>query len=144
MDQILILYEVDNVSRLKVSVPKVGGFYAYVFVLSFLAIHLHSFVCVLERIIKRSRHCCKVVPREDTRVALVRSRVWDIMKKTQDRLIKSIRSQNFKKYISVAHKDNGEDFFYEVCLLSSILFGSDFPLQFLLVLYLLTLACVTN
>ena len=40
--------------------------------------------------------------------------IWDTMTKTQDRLIKTIQSQNFKKYISIAHKDNGEDFFLEV------------------------------
>ena len=39
------------------------------------------------------------------------------MTKAQDRLIKSIGSQNFEKFISVAHKDNGEDFFYKVHLL---------------------------
>ena len=48
---------------------------------------------------------------EDRRSAL---EIWDTMTKAQDRLIKSIRSRNFKKYISVAHKDNGDDFFHEV------------------------------
>src|ERR1700737_4023975 len=38
------------------------------------------------------------------------------MTKAQDKLIKSIRSQNFEKFISIAHKDNGKDFFYEVRL----------------------------
>ena len=36
------------------------------------------------------------------------------MTKAKDRLIKKIHSQNFEKFISVAHKDNGEDFFHEV------------------------------
>ena len=48
---------------------------------------------------------------EDRRSAL---EIWDTMTKAQDRLIKSIRTRNFEKYISVAHKDNGEDFFNEV------------------------------
>ena len=30
--------------------------------------------------------------------------IWDAMTKAQDRLIKSIRSRNFEKFISVAHK----------------------------------------
>ena len=47
---------------------------------------------------------------EDRRSAL---EIWDTMTKAQDRLIKSIRTKNFEKYISVAHKDNGEDFFQE-------------------------------
>ena len=39
------------------------------------------------------------------------------MTKAQDELIKSIRSQNFEKFISVAHKDNGKDVFYEMRVL---------------------------
>ena len=50
------------------------------------------------------------------------------MSKAQDRLIKSIRSQNFKKFISVAHMDNGDDFFNEVSLLS--LWFHDFSFSF--------------
>ena len=46
------------------------------------------------------------------------TKIWDIMSKAQDRLIKSIRSRKFEKFISVAHKDNGDDFFNEVSLLS--------------------------
>ena len=45
-------------------------------------------------------------------------KIWDAMTKIQDRLIKNIRSHNFEKFISVAHKDNGDDFFHEVLLLS--------------------------
>ena len=48
---------------------------------------------------------------EDRRSAL---EIWDTMTKAQDRLIKSIQSRNFENYISVAHKDNGDDFFHEV------------------------------
>jgi hypothetical protein len=40
--------------------------------------------------------------------------IWDTMTKAQEKLIKNIRTRNFEKYISVAHKDNGEDFFNEV------------------------------
>lgn len=36
------------------------------------------------------------------------------MTKTQDRLIKSIRSRNFEEYIYVAHKNNSKNFFQEV------------------------------
>ena len=36
------------------------------------------------------------------------------MTKAKEKLIKNIRSKNFEKYISVAHKDNGEEFFDEV------------------------------
>ena len=44
--------------------------------------------------------------------------IWDAMTKAQERLIKSIWSQNFEKFISVTHKNNGDDFFLEVPLLS--------------------------
>jgi len=40
--------------------------------------------------------------------------IWDVMTKAQEKLIKSIRTRNFEKFISVAHKDNGDDFFNEV------------------------------
>ena len=43
--------------------------------------------------------------------------IWEHMTKAQERVIKSIRTKNFEKYISVAHKDNGEEFFCEVLLL---------------------------
>jgi hypothetical protein len=58
---------------------------------------------------------------EDRRSAL---EIWETMTKAQDKLIKSIRTRNFEKYISIAHKDNGEDFFGEV-----------FPLPFLVFLW---------
>ena len=48
---------------------------------------------------------------EDRRTA---PEIWDAMTKAKDKLIKNIRSKNFEKYISVAHKDNGEEFFNEV------------------------------
>ena len=57
--------------------------------------------------------------REATPEALLSStEIWNAMTKAQEKLIKSIRSRNFEKYISVAHKDNGDDFFNEVPRLS--------------------------
>ena len=57
--------------------------------------------------------------REKTFEALMSAtEIWDAMTKTQERLIKSIRFQNFEKFIFVAHKDNIDDFFLEVPLLS--------------------------
>jgi hypothetical protein len=40
--------------------------------------------------------------------------IWNVMTKAQERHIKSIRACFFEKYISVAHPDNGDDFFHEV------------------------------
>jgi hypothetical protein len=40
--------------------------------------------------------------------------IWNVMTKAQKRHIKSIRARSFEKYISVAHPDNGDDFFHEV------------------------------
>jgi hypothetical protein len=40
--------------------------------------------------------------------------IWNIMTKAQERIIKSIRTCSFEKYISVAHPDNGDDFFHEI------------------------------
>jgi hypothetical protein len=57
-----------------------------------------------------ARLCREATP-EDRRSA---PEIWDTMTKAQERLIKNIRSWNFERYISVAHKDNGEDFFAEV------------------------------
>jgi hypothetical protein len=58
---------------------------------------------------------------ENTPVALRSApKIWEAMTKTQDRLIKTIRSQNFEKYISVADKD-GDDFFHEVPILSQFI-----------------------
>ena len=45
---------------------------------------------------------------KDRRSAL---EIWDTMKKAHDKLIKNIQTRNFEKLISVAHKDNDEDFF---------------------------------
>ena len=54
---------------------------------------------------------------EDQRTAL---EIWEHMTKAQERIIKSIRTKNFEKYISVIHKDNGKEFFREVPLLPLI------------------------
>ena len=51
---------------------------------------------------------------EDRRTA---PELWEQMTKAQEQVIKSIRTKNFEKYISVAHKDNGKEFFREVPLL---------------------------
>jgi hypothetical protein len=48
------------------------------------------------------------------------------MTKTQEKLIKSIRTRNFEKFIFVAHKDNGEDFFFEVRLRFVLLLAFNF------------------
>lgn len=45
--------------------------------------------------------------------------IWDVMTKIQDRMIKTIRLHNFEKYISIAHKTNGNEFFHEVHFLFS-------------------------
>jgi hypothetical protein len=71
--------------------------------------------------------------------------IWEAMTKAQDRLIKSIRSRNFEKFISVAHKDNGDDFFNEVPLLSlffHLVFHSPINLVVLHIsFFLFTLVC---
>jgi vacuolar-type H+-ATPase subunit H len=56
---------------------------------------------------------------EDRRLA---PEIWDTMTKAKEKLIKNIRSKNFEKYISVAHKDNGEEFFDEVQSLPTLNF----------------------
>jgi len=40
--------------------------------------------------------------------------IWEVMTKAQEKAIKKLRG-GFEKYISVAHKDNGDEFFHEVC-----------------------------
>ena len=62
------------------------------------------------------------------------------MTKAQDRLIKTIRGRNFEKYISVAHKDNGDDFFLEVPTLHVFFFH--FILVFVVV-FVLFLTCLS-
>ena len=42
--------------------------------------------------------------------------IWNVMTKAQEKTIKSIRARTFEKYISIAHFDNGEDFFHKVSL----------------------------
>ena len=85
----------------------------------------HSF-CLLQREISHAADTAARLYREATPEALRSStEIWTVMTKTQDRLIKSIRTRNFEKFISVAHKDNGDDFFNEVSILS-IFFHSIF------------------
>jgi hypothetical protein len=53
--------------------------------------------------------------RETTRVAQrSASEIWNVITKAQERTIKNIRAHSFEKYISVAHPNNGDDFFHEV------------------------------
>lgn len=78
--------------------------------------HKHlTHICILQREISNAADIAARLYREatpeDRRSA---PEIWDTMTKAQEKLIKNIRSRNFEKYISVAHKDNGEDFFLEV------------------------------
>ena len=78
----------------------------------------HS-VCSFQREISNASDIAARLYREATPEALRSStEIWNAMTKAQEKLIKSIRSRNFEKFISVAHKDNGDDFFNEVSLLS--------------------------
>ena len=45
--------------------------------------------------------------------------MWDVMTKAQDKMIKGILAQNFKKYISVAISNNDNDFFHKVPFIPS-------------------------
>ena len=76
-------------------------------------------LCLFQREISNAADTAARLYHEATLEAL-RSliEIWDIMSKAQDRFTKSIRSRNFKKFISIAHKNNGDDFFNEVSLLS--------------------------
>jgi hypothetical protein len=58
------------------------------------------------------RHYCETTPVAE-RTA---TEIWNVMTKAQERTIKSIRARTFEKYISVAHPQNGEDFFHEVSM----------------------------
>ena len=73
---------------------------------------------VLEGDFRCGWYCRKVVSWEYSWGSPDRSRNMGVMKNAEEKLIKTIRSRNFEKYISVAHKDNGDDFFHEVHLLS--------------------------
>jgi len=59
------------------------------------------------------------------------------MTKVQDKSIKNIWSQNFKKVISVARKKNDEDFFYKVRLPSFFFFSYTFLFLFYLLNFFL-------
>ena len=77
-------------------------------------------MCILQREISNAADTAARLYREATpEDRQIATEIWDTMTKAQDRLIKNIRTRNFEKYISVAHKDNGEDFFLEVPPLSS-------------------------
>jgi hypothetical protein len=74
-----------------------------------------TYMCILQREISNAADTAARLYREatpeDRRSA---PEIWNVMTKAQEKLIKNIRTRNFEKYISVAHKDNGEDFFQEV------------------------------
>ena len=71
--------------------------------------------CFFQREISNAADMAARLYREATPEALgSKIDIWDTMSKAQHRLIKSIRSRNFEKFISVAHKDNDDDFFNEV------------------------------
>ena len=50
--------------------------------------------------------------------------VWKVMLKAMNKMVKAIRTKNFKKYISMANKNIGDTFFDEVCLLFLLLLFS--------------------
>ena len=75
--------------------------------------------CLFQREISIAADTVARLYRENTPEALRSDpEIWNAMTKTQDRLIQTIQSRNFEKYITVVHKDNGDDFFNEVPLLS--------------------------
>ena len=76
--------------------------------------------CFFQREISNAAATAARLYHEATPEALrSKTNIWDTMSRAQDRLIKTIRSRNFEKFISVAHKDNGDDFFNEVPLFST-------------------------
>ena len=71
------------------------------------------------------------------------TKFWDTMTKAQEKLIKSIPSQNFEKFISVAHKDNGEA--TSTSYASNLFpFGLQLHLSFILISSFLTLSYVAE
>jgi hypothetical protein len=84
----------------------------------FLWVPYHS-TSLFQREISNASDTAARLYREATPEALRSStEIWSAMTKAQEKLIKTIRSRNFEKFISVAHKDNGDDFFNEVPRLS--------------------------
>ena len=59
--------------------------------------------------------------------------VWRIMTKAEEKMIKTIRSKNFEKYVVVANLTNGDNFFHEVCIISWLLLFLSFC--FFIILY---------
>ena len=100
------------------------------FLSHFLARFSYCFFCFFQREISNAADTDVRIHHEnnpeDRRSA---PKIWDAMVKTQEKLVKSIRSRNFEKYISIAHKDYGDDFFQEVPLLPQ-LFQFQFHLSF--------------
>ncbi len=102
---------------------------------------LNILICIVQREISNAADIAARLYREatpeDRRSA---TEIWETMTKAQDRLIKTIRGRNFEKYISVAHKDNGDDFFLEVPTLHVFFFH--FILVFVVV-FVLFLTCIS-
>jgi hypothetical protein len=71
-------------------------------------------MCILQREISNAADNAARLYREATpEDRRSTPQIWNVMTKAQEKLIKTIRTRNFEKYISVAHKDNGKDFFQE-------------------------------
>ena len=80
-----------------------------------LCICLYSLLCMFQREISNAADTATRLYREATPEAFrTATGIWEAMTKAQERFIKSICSRSFEKFISVAHKDNGDDFFQEV------------------------------
>jgi len=79
-----------------------------------LSFQAFSYSISLQRDISQAADAAAIQYRESTlpdqRTA---QDIWDVMSKAQDKTIKRLRS-SFEKYICVAHKDNGDEFFSEV------------------------------
>ena len=75
---------------------------------------LHTFLFVLEDIYNLADIAARLYQEATLEALRYAHGIWDTMTKAHDRLIKNIRYRNFEKFISVAHKDNGKDFFQEV------------------------------
>ena len=86
---------------------------------SMLMLVSYFVLCLFQREVSNAADTMARLYRDNTLEALRSApKIWDAITKAQDRLIKTIQSRNFEKYTSVAHKDNGDNFFHKVPLLS--------------------------
>jgi hypothetical protein len=84
-------------------------------------------LCVFQRKISNAADTAARLYRENTPESRrSATKIWDTMTKAQEKLIKSIRTRNFEKFISVTHKDNGDDFFYELRIRFVLLLAFNF------------------